>query len=359
MSAKSVTADKADATGVGGDARVTSSSVWARFDHAVVPYVLVSPFFILFIGFGIFPIVYSGLISFRTFRNEYPTHRSGENIVTFTQDRWIGLENYAKVLTSGDFWQAMTNTFGIFVLSTVPQLIFALIIASLLNRRLRAQSFFRVGVLLPYVTPIVASSIVFVTFFSERYGQANWLLGLVTGCEYDLGFCVDHQMGIGDSATTVWGINWRNTWFSSWLAIAIMVNWKWTGYNALLYLAAMQSIPKDVYEAASLDGATPWRQLWSITVPMIRPMVIFTVVLSTIGGLQLFAEPVQFDENPASGNGGNRNQWRTVAQLIWHTGWGPDKDFGYSGAMSWVLFVVVVLIAAFNAWLANRLGGRK
>ncbi len=76
-----------------------------------------------------------------------------------------------------------------------------------------------------------------------------------------------------------------------------MVNWKWIGYNALLYLAAMQSIPRDVYEASALDGAGPWRQLWRITVPMIRPVVIFTVVLSTIGGLQLFTEPMLFDLN--------------------------------------------------------------
>ena len=118
-----------------------------------------------------------------------------------------------------------------------------------------------------------------------------------------------------------------------------MIDWKWTGYNALLYLAAMQSIPKDVYEAASLDGAGAWRQLWSITVPMIRPMIIFTVVLSTIGSLQLFAEPVQFDDDPTSGDGGgNQHLWRTVAQLIWHTGWGTT-NFGYAGAMSWILFV--------------------
>jgi cellobiose transport system permease protein len=135
-----------------------------------------------------------------------------------------------------------------------------------------------------------------------------------------------------------------------------MVNWKWTGYNALLYLSAMQSIPKDVYEAAALDGATPWKQLWSITVPMIRPMVIFTVVLSTIGGLNLFAESVQFDTNPAGGNGGNNHEWRTVAHLIWKKGW-LDQDFGYSGAMSWVLFVIVVIIAAINALLTNKLGG--
>jgi cellobiose transport system permease protein len=245
----------------------------------------------------------------------------------------------------------MINTLGIFVLSAGPQLLFALIMASLLNRKLRAQSFFRIGILIPYITPIVASSIVFVTFFAEIGGQANWLLNTLFG--------ITHETGQGAGLRELPGLDWRNSIATSWLALIIMINWKWTGYNALLYLAAMQSIPKDVYEAAALDGAGTWRQLWSITVPMIRPMVIFTVVLATIGSLQLFAEPVLLDENPASGSGGGpRNLWRTVAQLIWHTGWN-QVNFGLAGAMSWILFVVVVLLAAFNAFLSNKIGGRK
>lgn len=357
MSATSDAVTKSAVTGRGDDSnsaqhRGPKSSIWARFDHVVVPYILISPFFILFIGFGIFPIVYSALISFQTYRRETPRYISGESDVIFTR-RWIGLENYQKVVTSPDFFQALGNTFGLFILSAVPQLLFALIIASLLNRRLRAQSFFRVGILVPYITPIVASSLVFVTFFSQRYGQANWLLDLISFGH------INHVDGFGEGAQVLPGIDWRNQVWSSWLAIVIMVNWKWTGYNALLYLAAMQSIPKDVYEAAALDGAGAWRQLWSITVPMIRPMVIFTVVLSTIGSLQLFAEPVLFDENPSSGDGGgNRHLWRTVAQLIWKVGW-RDINFGYAGAMSWVLFVVVVVVAAFNAWLSNKIGGRR
>jgi cellobiose transport system permease protein len=350
MPANSVEAPRADTAGAEATkkAKGPKSSIWARFDHTVVPYILISPFFILFIGFGIFPIVYSALISFQSYRAEYPVYRDGTSINLFTE-RWVGLENYKKVLTGWDFWQALINTFGIFVLSAVPQLIFALILASLLNRRLRVQSFYRVGILVPYITPIVASSIVFVTFFDRGGGQANWLLGL-------LGV---HGTSGANGEVSFDGIDWRNQRWSAWLAIIIMINWKWTGYNALLYLAAMQSIPKDVYEAAALDGAGAWRQLWAITVPMIRPMVIFTVVLATIGSLQLFAEPVQFDINPASGDGGGtRHLWRTVAQLIWKTGW-KDNNFGYGGAMSWVLFVVVVLLASMNAWLSNKIGGRK
>jgi cellobiose transport system permease protein len=352
MSAKSVTAKAADAPGKGrfSSSKGARSSALARFDHSVVPYILISPFFLLFIGFGIFPIAYSAIISFQTYRIESPVYRSGESVPDFTK-RNVGLENYERVITSPDFLQALGNTFGLFILSAVPQLLFALFIASLLNRRLRMQSFYRVGILVPFITPIVASSIVFVSFFDRDYGQANWALSL---------FGVETTRGEGGTLTNFEGIDWRNSRAASWLAIIIMINWKWTGYNALLYLAAMQSIPKDVYEAAALDGAGATRQLWSITVPMIRPMVIFTVVLSTIGSLQLFAEPVQFDPNPASGDGGgSRHLWRTVAQLIWYTGWGAPKNFGHAGAMSWVLFVVVVALAAFNAFLTNKIGGRK
>jgi cellobiose transport system permease protein len=351
MSAKSVTAMEADATGTDGvgHKKGPQSSLWARFDHKVVPYVLISPFFILFLGFGIFPIAYSAIISFQTYRIERQIYRNGQSGTKFTE-RTVGLKNYEQVLDNGDFWQALGNTFGIFVLSAIPQLIFALVLASLLNRRLRIQSFYRVGILVPYITPIVASSIVFVTFFGRDYGQANWVLGL---------FDIETTREVGGRERTFAGIDWRNERWSGWLAIIIMVNWKWTGYNALLYLAAMQSIPKDVYEAAALDGAGAWRQLWSITVPMIRPMVIFTVVLATIGSLQLFAEPVQLDENPASGEGGgSRHLWRTVAQLIWHTGWNTI-NFGLAGAMSWILFVVVVVVAAINAYLSNKIGGRR
>lgn len=349
MSAKTVTATSAATTGIGGDARATTSSIWARFDHTVVPYILISPFFLLFLAFGIFPIVYSALIALQTYRTELATNRSGVTTSVNTE-RWVGFENFDRVLHDGEFWHALLNTFGIFVLATVPQLFLALVLASLLNRRLHAQTFFRVAVLLPYVTPIVASSIVFVTFFSRDFGQANWVLGL---------FNVHDTIGAEGSTTLIDGIDWRGSSWSSWLAISIMVNWKWTAYNGLLYLAAMQAIPKDVYEAAALDGASPWRQLWAITVPMIRPMVIFTVVLATIGGLQLFAEPVQLDEPPNRGFGGNNNEWRTVAQYIWYRGWGSGQDFGWAGALSWVLFVVVVLLAALNAFVTNKLGGGK
>lgn len=306
-----------------------------RFDHKVVPYLLISPFFILFAVFGLFPLLYNGVVAFRHWRLDNPA-----------EDGWAGFENFSRLLSDEKFWNALGNTFGIFVLSTLPQLFLALVIAALLNRRLRAQNFFRVGILLPYVTPIVASTLVFSQVFGRDYGIANWLLSL---------FGVQSELGGGQ---IIDGVDWRGSKLTSWIAIAVMVNWKWIGYNALLYLSAMQSIPKDVYEAAALDGAGAWKQLWRITVPMIRPMLLFTVVLATIGGLQLFTEPMLFEQNAQAATGGTRGQWQTVAQLIYKTGW-KDLNLGYAAAMSWGLFFIIVAIAALNAFLANRLGGGK
>jgi cellobiose transport system permease protein len=297
-----------------------------RFDTKTIPYVFVAPFFILFGIFGLFPIVFNAIVALRNWRLDDPT-KTG----------WAGGANFSKLLNDSDFWNALYNTFGIFLLSSVPQLLAALIIANLLNRKLRATTWWRIGVLLPYLTPVVASTLVFAVFFARDNGMANWFLGLV---------------GFGHNDP----LDWRAAKWSSWIAIATMVNWKWIGYNALLYLSAMQSIPKDVYEAAAVDGAGPWRQLWQITVPMIQPVVVFTVILSTIGGLQLFNEPMMFDENPASATGGSDHQFQTIAQLIYKVGW-KDLNLGYAAAMSWALFLLILIVAGINALLTKRIGG--
>ncbi|RSM41789.1 ABC transporter permease [Actinoplanes sp. ATCC 53533] len=299
-----------------------------RFDTKRAPYLLIAPFFVFFAVFGLFPIIFNGVVALRSWRLDDPA-----------RDGWSGFDNFSKLIHDDAFWNALGNTFGIFILSTIPQLLLALMIANLLNRKLRGTTFWRIGVLLPYVTPAAASTLLFSVFFARDNGMANWFLSLV-------GFGAENP------------IDWRADKWSSWLAIATMVNWKWIGYNALLYLSAMQTVPKDVYEAASMDGAGPQRQLWQITVPMIQPVVIFTVVLSTIGGLQLFNEPMLFDSNPVSASGGSDGQWQTIAQLIYQVGW-INLDLGYAAAMSWALFVIILIVAGLNALLTNRLGGGR
>ena len=293
-----------------------------RLDARVSPYLYVGSFFLIFCAFGLFPLGYTAWMSL-TDRNllEPTTH-------------FIGLDNYAELLRDEYFWNAVKNTFAIWVISTVPQLVLALGLAHLLNTKLRAKTFFRMGVMLPQVTSLVAVALIFTQLFSRDYGFFNYLLS-----------------GIG-----VGPIDWEAGQISSWVAISTMVTWRWTGYNALLYLAAMQAIPDDLYESAAIDGAGRWKQFWHITVPMIRPTIIFTVIVSTIGGLQLFTEPYLFQPIKQGALGGSARQYQTISMYLYEKSFGSSQfDFGYAAAIAWCLFLIIVVVSFVNFLLIRRI----
>jgi cellobiose transport system permease protein len=133
-----------------------------------------------------------------------------------------------------------------------------------------------------------------------------------------------------------------------------MVDWRWTGYNALILLAAMQAIPQDLYDAAAVDGAGPWRRFRSITVPMLRPTLLFVVIVSTIGGVQLFTEPLLFNSGAGALAGGTQRQFQTVAMYLVEEAF-PGQDFGYAAAIAWVMFVLIAIVSVVNVWLISRI----
>ena len=293
-----------------------------RLDTIVSPYLYVGSFFVVFCAFGLFPLGYTAWMSL--------TDRNLLNPTT----HFVGLDNYTALIHDSYFWNAVENTLGIWVISTVPQLLLALVFAHFLNTRLRARTFFRMSVLLPQVTSVVAVALIFTQLFSRDYGLFNWMLG-----------------GIGISP-----VDWEAGRFSSWVAISTMVTWRWTGYNALIYLAAMQAIPDDLYESAAIDGARRWKQFWYITVPMIRPTIIFTVIISTIGGLQLFTEPFLFEPIKQGALGGSARQYQTVAMYLYEKSFGTTQfKFGYAAAIAWSLFLIIVLISLVNFLLVRRI----
>ncbi|MBB2910143.1 cellobiose transport system permease protein [Streptosporangium becharense] len=294
----------------------------ARFDLRATPYFLVSPYFLLFTLFGVFPLGYTLWVSLHDWE------LGGDK--TF-----LGLDNYIELIADEAFWNSVINTVGIFVMSTIPQLVLALMLANALNKRIRGRLFFRLGILLPLVTSVVAVAVVFTQLYARDYGMANWFLGL---------FGVDR-------------IEWQNQSWTAWIAISTMIDWRWTGYNAIILLAAMQTIPKDLYEAASLDGASARRQFWQITVPMLRPTLIFVVFISTIGGLTLYAEPVMFEGNPTLA-GGATGQYQTVAMFIVKEGF-RDFDMGYASAAAWLLFALILIGTLINYSFTRRIGGNK
>nr|WP_242424733.1 sugar ABC transporter permease [Frankia sp. EI5c] len=181
---------------------------------------------------------------------------------------------------------------------------------------------FRMGVLLPNITSIVAVTIVFSQIFGRQFGLINWSLDTI---------------GLDP-------VNWQAGEWTSKIAIAAMVIWRWTGYNALIYLGAMQAIPREHFEAAAMDGAGTWRQLWHITLPALRPTIVFTALISVIGQMQLFTEPLLFDNSPGSVSGGNSRQFQTLALLLYEESF-RLHNFGYGSAIAWVMFLVTVALA--------------
>ncbi len=290
--------------------RVGFGSKLSRFDLKVSPYLYISPFFLVFAVVGLFPIAYTAVISFM----EWDLVRnSGE---------FVGFDQYVYVLSQPKFWIALRNTFSIFLLSSVPQLIVAIILAAMLNQNIRAKTFWRMGVLVPYVMAPVAVALIFSNMFGDKYGIINTLLT---------------NAGLG-------AVPWHSNAFFSHVAIATMVNFRWTGYNTLILLAAMQAIPSDLYEAATVDGAGKVRQFFSITIPNLKPTLIFVIITSTIGGLQIFDEPRMYDQ---MGTGGANSQWLTITMYLYNIGWG-EWNFGRAAALAWILFLIILLIGVIN-----------
>ncbi|MBO3083809.1 carbohydrate ABC transporter permease [Cellulomonas fengjieae] len=302
--------------------RIGFSQTLGRWDVKVSPYLYISPFFILFAITGLFPLVYTAYVSVHDW-----------NLIG-GKGAFVGLENYAFVLQEPNFWRGLRNTFSIFLISTVPQLIIAIVIAALLDANLRARTFWRMGVLLPYVVAPVAVSLIFGKLFADKFGLINTVLGYI---------------GIDP-------IGWHAQVLPSHIAIATMVDFRWTGYNTLILLAAMQAIPRDLYEAAILDGASRVRQFFSVTIPMLRPTIIFVVITSTIGGLQIFDEPRLFDQ---TGQGGPSRQWMTATMYIYELGWGNQKSFGRASAVAWILFLIIIVIAMINFSITRKIASES
>jgi cellobiose transport system permease protein len=277
-------------------------------DVKYTPYAFIAPFFILFAVIGLFPLLYTAYVSLFDWELGADEHA------------FIGIENYTTLMADSQFWNAMFNTISIFVLSSVPQMIIAVLLAALLNTALRARTAWRMGVLLPYVASLVALAIIFSNLYGTKYGLINTFL---------------NSVGLSP-------IDWQGNWFASHVAIATMVNWRWTGYNALIVLAAMQAIPREVHEAALVDGAGAVRRFVSITLPLLRPTIIFVVITSTIGGLQIFTEPKLFDPSGGS-NGGFSNQYQTVVLYLYQSGF-QDFNLGYASAMAWVFLLSIGLL---------------
>jgi multiple sugar transport system permease protein len=288
--------------------------VFLRLSPKVAPYVFISPFLLLFFVFGVFPLCFSLYLAFQSWE---PT--GGLRAMEY-----VGLANFTFAMKDSWFWMSLRNTLWLAVASGVPQHLVALPLAAFIHTSFKRL---RDGVIaiyfLPYITSTVAIAIMFSSLFSQDYGMINAALASWFGLPHT---------------------NWLTNAAHIKPAIAFIVFWRYVGFNTVLYLAAMQTIPGELYEAATLDGASRWRQFFHITLPSIKPMIFFGVTLSVIGGLQLFEEPFIL----TGGKGGPQQAAMTSAVYLFREAF-DFNDFGGASAMSWLLFVVVALLT----WITN------
>jgi len=295
-----------------------------RLSPEWAPYVFLSPFVVLFAVFGVFPLGFSLYLAFQSWE---PT--SGLSAMEF-----VGFDNYVFALKDEWFWKSLKNTAWLAIASGVPQHVVAIPLAYFIHSSFKTLRNGVVGAyFMPYITSTVAIAILFSSLFSTDYGLINVGINMLA------------QVPILSWFLPANPVDWLNDPASIKPAIAMIVFWRYVGFNVVLYLAALQTIPADIYEAATMDGAGRLQQFFYITLPSLKPMIFFGVTLSVIGGLQLFEEPFIL----TGGRGGSDQSGMTTAIYLYRMAF-DFNDFGAASAMSWLLFVVVVVLT----WLTNR-----
>jgi cellobiose transport system permease protein len=282
-------------------------------------YTFVAPFFVMFLIFGLAPVIYSIWIAF------YNWDPLGD------EQQFYGLTNFTELLVDENFWIALRNTFSIWFFSTIPQMFMAIGLASILrNPRLKGATFWRTILLVPNITSVLAIAIVFGQLFGRDFGLVNLALTY-----------------LGMPAH----IDWIAEPLPSHVAIATMITWRWLGYNALIFLAAMLAIPSYLYESADLDGASKWQQFRYITLPQLRNTITFVLIVGTIGGLQVFAEPLTLGGNMS---GGDSRQFSTLTLFLYEQAF-VNNRWGYAAAIGIFITIIVIIISAINFAITRRI----
>jgi lactose/L-arabinose transport system permease protein len=265
---------------------------------------------VMIIVMSFYPMVQALITSFRT--------GTGKNF------RWADPWNYNYIRMFQDkmFMKSVGNTFLYLIIQVPIMLILAILLAQLLNNKdLKFRGLFRTCVFLPCAVSLVSYALIFKSIFATQ--------GLINSVLMKIGIISEN-------------INWLGQTGTARIVIIIALIWRWTGYNMVFFLAGLQNIEYSVYEAANIDGATGWQTFWSITVPLLRPVIVMTGIMSINGTLQLFDESVNLT------NGGPSNTTITMSHYIYNNAFVGKANFGYTSALAFVVFILVAVLAFIN-----------
>lgn len=274
---------------------------------------LVSPWLLTFGLFWLFPLAYSFVLGFTDLR------------LLAKDFEWVGLSNYRSLLSDPDFILALKNT-CIFVLGSIPvTTVVSLTMAMLVNRRFKLRELFRAGYFLPWITSMVVVALIFTNFF-QRGGYVAYLAEMIGLQPPEYGF-------LYDSGTALYSIMAMDVWMS-------------VGYYMLVFLAGLKSIPDELYEAAEINGASPMRQLFSITLPMLRPVALFILIINSIKSFQVFVEIFVMTKG--------KFDTGTMVYFVYETGLTTQFKFGYASAAAYLLFGIIAVFSLIQFVLIRR-----
>ncbi len=283
----------------------SKKSLTVNQKYNITGWLFLLPATLLIFAMNFYPMLQALVLSFKT--------GIGNNQV------WGGLSNYRRLLEDSVFRTAMVNNFVYLIIQVPVMLLLAILLASLLNKKdLKFKAFFRTAIFLPCCTALVSYSIIFKTLFAYD-GYINTIL---------------LNLGLISSR-----INWLGQTETAKVVLIIALIWRWTGYNMVFYLAGLQNIDDSLYEAARIDGAGPIKTFMKITVPLLRPTILLTTIMSINGTLQLFDESVNLT------NGGPANSTLTMSHYIFKAAFEYNPQFGYAAAMSYVIFILVAVLS--------------
>lgn len=285
----------------------------SRNREQLISWVFLAPFLVAFALFLVWPIIHGIILSFT------------DQSLTGAGGGFVGFANYAEALTDPKMWQSMGNTVWFTLISTVPLVAIALLMAALVDRGIPGQWLWRLSFFMPFLLASTVISQIWVWIFNPQVGAANNIL----------------------AAFGLEPIAWLQNPDTNMLSIVIATVWWTVGFNFLLYLAAMQNIPPQQYEAASLDGAGAWRQFWSITLPQLGPATVLILILQILASLKLFDQAYQMLGGVAS------DTTRSIVQYIYEAGF-VSYRFGYSAAISYVFFALIVILGVVQAMIQRR-----
>ncbi len=285
-----------------------------------VAYVYIAPFFILFAIFNLFPMAYGFVLSF--FRWD-----------GMSQMHFLGFDNYVNIVNDPLFWKAMRNTLVIGLIAHVFIIGGGLSLAYILNTKLvKGENIFKTIYFMPMVTSSVAISIVFMNLFGYNYGIINYFLSF---------FGVDPVNWLGGNGSLIE------------VAVIVMFTWQWVGWNMVIYLSGMQGINTDLYEAAAIDGAGRVRIMTDIMIPLLKPIILFTLIQSTIGMFNLFTEPYILTGNSLTG--GVNNGGLTLMMYLLNKAPQGGTAYGYASAVAYIITLMIVVISvALNRAMSDN-----